>query len=330
MHRRTFIQTAGIAALGAACTDCGNRQPETATETMSYTVLGKTGIQVSRLSFGSHLSEASMADPVGRDRQIQFGIERGITLFDIYNHTYGQFEPMAKSLAGHPDVHISLYMEFTENIEEEVDKVLRLFNREAIDFFRAMYEPVKLEGLMKVRDKGKVRAVGIANHFEEDFVKAINQYGDDLDYIIFPYNFVHNKWLPNDKANTYDTFNALAKKHNYGLIGMKPFCNEMLVTFAKEQGYIGGPKDRGVSVPAAAIRYSLSSGAVHTALPAMNSVEEVEENLQGVYRPELSDFERSVLEEIDQLATAHQWAYLNRKPQYRWLADWARPGVFDT
>ncbi|MFC1573564.1 hypothetical protein ACFL30_00105 [Candidatus Latescibacterota bacterium] len=334
MKRREFITTAALsaAALSAGCSKGSNEQTaqnsESTNETMTFSTLGKTGIKVSRLSFGSHLSDDNKANPKGRDRQIQYGIERGINLFDIYEHTYNQFEPMSKSLAGHPEALISLYLD-SPDVEKRVDEVLGIFNRDHIDLFRAMYEPDKLEGLFRLREKGKVRAVGIAHHWEEEFVRAIKQYGDDLDYFMFPYNFVHNKATPNDKQNSYATFLSRAREHNYGLIGMKPFANEMLLDFAKDQGYIGGPKDRGVSVPTAAIRYALSTGAIHTSLPAMNSEKEISENLQGIYRPGLDSLEREVLKEIDVLAMEHKWSYLNRKPHYRWLAQWVRPGVFD-
>ena len=326
MKRREFVKTASLSAV-AATAGCSTTGEKNAGDTMTYSILGKTGMNISRLSFGSHLTRENIADQEGRDRQIQFGIENGINLFDIYEHTYNRFGPMSKSLANHPDMLISLYMGSNE-VEKYLDDALQLFGRESIDLFRAMYEPAKLDELIRMREKGKIRAVGIAHHWEEEFVRAINQYGDDLDYLMFPYNFVHNKATPNDKQNSYASFLRLAKEHDYGLIGMKPFCNEMLLDFAKEQGYIGGPKDRGVSVPAAAIRYALSTGAIHTSLPAMNSIEEISENLQGIYNPALTGIEKEVLEEIDTLAMGHKWAYLDKKPQYGWLANWIRPGVF--
>lgn len=334
MKRRKFVKAASMMAVAAVsnCTKGGDgnsaRTPEKTSETMTYNILGKTGMKVSRLSFGSHLNKENMANLEGRNRQIQLGIELGINLFDIYEHTFYQFEPMSKSLAGHPETLISLYMD-SDEVEKRVDEVLRLFNREAIDLYRAMYEPSKLDELIRIREKGKVRAVGIAHHWEEEFVRSIKQYSDDLDYFMFPYNFVHNKATPNDKQNSYAAFLRLAKKHNYGLIGMKPFSNEMLINFAREHGYVGGPKDRGVSVPAAAIRYALLTGAIHTSLPAMNSEPEILENLQAIYQPNLTDPEREVLDEIDLLAMENKWAYLNQKPEYRWLLHWVRPGVFE-
>jgi len=332
MKRRDFMRAAAVGTTAAAASGAfAEKTIEPSPSKMKYTVLGKTGLKVSRLAFGSHLSKSNQADPAGRDKQIQHGIEMGINFFDIYDHTFGQFPPMSKSLKNHPDVLISLYMDAkAEGVEKRVDEVLALFGRDHIDCWRTMTEGEeykKLDEMIRMKAKGKIRAVGISHHWEEAIVQAIKKYGADLDYIMFPYNFVHNRATPNDKQNSYAGFLRLAKQYNYGLIGMKPFCNEMLVDFAKENGYIGGPKDRGVSIPAASIRYSLASGAVHCALPAMNSIREIDENLQGVYQPKLSKLDREVLEEIDMLAMEKKWAYLEKKPEYAWLAEWVGRGV---
>jgi len=334
MKRRNFVKTAalGTAAASLSCAGVtGKKVIAPSPEWMTYSILGKTGLKVSRLAFGSHLNKRNMANPEERDRQIQFGVEMGINFFDIYDHTYGQFGPMSKSLKNHPNTLISLYMDAkAEEVEKRIDEILRLFGRERIDCIRTMTEGEeyrKLDELLRMKAKGKIRAAGIAHHWEEAFVQAIRKYGGDLDYLMFPYNFVHNRATPNDKQNSYAGFLRLAKQHNYGLIGMKPFCNQMLVDFAKENGYIGGPKDRGISVPASAIRYTLSTGVIHCSLPAMNSIAEITENLQGVYRLKLTEEERSVLDEIDLLAMEKKWAYLDKKPQYAWLASWAQRGV---
>jgi aryl-alcohol dehydrogenase-like predicted oxidoreductase len=330
MKRRDFVKSVALsaAATAAGCSSAMKKGGISPTpDRMKYTILGKTGIKVSRLGFGSHLSKENMADPVGRDKQIQYGIEMGINFFDIYDHTYFQFHPMSKSLAGHPNTVLSLYMD-ADTVEKRVDEVLKQFGRERIDLYRVTSQEFsKLDQLLEVKKKGKIRGVGIVDHNEENIVQVVQKYGDALDYMIFPYNFVHNKATPNDKQNSYAAFLRLAKKYDYGLIGMKPFSNEMLIDFAKENGYIGGTKDRGVSVPAAAIRYALSKGAIHVSLPAMNSVREVEENLQGIYRPELTALELEVLDEIDTLALEKKWAYLDKKPEYAWLVNWAQRGV---
>ena len=330
MKRRDFVKSAALSAAAAAagCSSAGKSGIiSPSTNRMKYSILGKTGIKVSRLGYGSHLSKSNLDDPVGRDRQIKYAVEMGINFFDIYDHGYKQFEPMSKSLAGHPETVLSLYMD-SDVVEKRVDEVLKQFGRERIDLYRAIsLEIPKIDQLLAMKDKGKIRGVGIVDHNEENIVQTIQKYGEDLDYVIFPYNFVHNKATPNDKQNSWSAFLRLAKKYNYGLVGMKPFCNEMLLNFAKENGYMGGPKDRGVSIPVAAIRYALSTGAIHVSLPAMNNIGEIEENLQGVYHPKLSALEREILDEIDLLALQKKWAYLNRKPEYAWLVNWAQRGV---
>ena len=323
MKRRYFIKTAamGAAFAGVGCDDKLTHSSDPSPDTMTYTTFGKTGIKVSRLSFGSHLSADNRAYPAGRNQQIQFGCDMGINLFDIYDHTYFQFEPMSKSLKNRPDALISIY-----DTGADIDGILKLFNRERIDFVRAFFTPEQLDKLMEYREKGKIRAVGVVAHKVNDMLKAIEKYGDDLDYFMFPYNFVHNRATPPEQTNDYGKFMQLSKEHNYGLIGMKPFCNEMLLDFVKEQGFVGGPKDRGVNVPSAAIRYALSTGAIHTSLPAMNSIREVSENLQAIYRPKLLPIEIEILADVDRAAFEKKWSYLNKKPGYRWLADWAQPG----
>jgi len=324
MKRRNFIKTAALGAAfsGVRCTsDKLSHWIEPSPDRMKYTPLGKTGIKVSRLSFGSHLSADNVAQPAERDKHIQFGCDMGINLYDIYNHTYFQFEPMSKSLKNQPDALISIY-----DTGADIDGILKLFNRERIDFIRAGFDPEKLDKLMGYREKGKIRAVGVVSHQVNQMIESIEKYGDDLDYFMIPYNFVHNRATPPEQTNDYGEFVKLAKKHNYGLIGMKPFCNEMLLDFVKEQGFIGGEKDRGVNVPSAAIRYALSTGAIHTSLPAMNSIREISENLQAIYRPKLLPIEREILAEVDKVAFEKKWSYLNKKPGYKWLADWAQLG----
>ena len=331
MKRRNFVKTTalGAAAAGLGCTTgLRKRRIKPTPGKMIYSVFGKTGLKVSRLSYGSHLTKENMENPAGRDRQIQFACDMGINLFDVYESMYKQYVPMGKSLKNRLNTYISLYCSV-----EDIDWVLETLGRDHIDLYRTMgneNEIPKLEKLMEYREQGKIRFVGIAEHKVELIVSLAKKYGDDLDFFMFPYNFVHNRATPKQQTNDYTEFMKLAKKHDYGLIGMKPFCNEMLLDFAREYGYVGGPKDRGVNVPAAMLRYNLASGAIHTSMPAMNSVKEVEENLQAIYRPEITDHEIVILKEIDKLAAENKWSYLDKKPGYRWLANWAEPGIYIT
>ena len=163
---------------------------------MIYRTLGRTGIKVSLLGFGSHLSKENKANPGERDRQIQEGLDRGITFFDVYEHGYEQFEPMARSLASRKnEVVISLvtiasrdYNHYRfKNIYDEVEGALRIFKRDYIDCYRVVNKVDKdTDILFKFKEQGKIRAVGIVAHYEEDALKALEE--RDFDFIMLPYN----------------------------------------------------------------------------------------------------------------------------------------------
>ena len=127
---------------------------------MVYRELGKTGIKVSQLGFGSHLSKENLKDEKRRDRQIQEGLENGINLFDIYDHSiFHQFRPMAKSLAGKRQDAVLSLVSVTDDTRAEVEGVLCLGTAG--------------EGLGALRDLG--RAVPDAFQVVVDFQDGDNE-----------------------------------------------------------------------------------------------------------------------------------------------------------
>ncbi|MEW6756366.1 MAG: hypothetical protein AB1505_36150, partial [Candidatus Latescibacterota bacterium] len=141
---------------------------------MGYRTLGATGIRVSEVAFGSHLKRCNVEDPVRRREQIRVGIEHGINLFDIYEHSYQQFAPMSETLAPVRDeVVISLVTVWraADEVLDEVEYALRVFRRERIDLFRVVLGDnwddgeQRLEALARARQQGKVHAIGAVMHY---------------------------------------------------------------------------------------------------------------------------------------------------------------------
>ena len=86
LTRREFIPRVTVAALGAGIL----LNPDSSSgsvDNMKYRKLGKTGVSISEIGFGSHLTRHNMGDPRVRTAQIRKGLELGINLFDIYEHT---------------------------------------------------------------------------------------------------------------------------------------------------------------------------------------------------------------------------------------------------
>ena len=113
--------------------------------------LGKTGILVSQLGFGSHMKKELVGEPEYRDRMIKLGFEAGINFFDVYDHKiintvmgrrvevdHKQFKPMGKSIRGfRKEAVVSLVtVRPTDQMQDEIDGALRAFQTDYIDLYR--------------------------------------------------------------------------------------------------------------------------------------------------------------------------------------------------
>ena len=113
--RRGFIKTAAAGlsagAVGIPALLANSVKPVFAApqKDLPKRELGKTGIKLTVISMGSHVNPDNMRNPEARIAQLKDAQARGINLFDVYEHTYKQFDNTSKALDGvRKDVHISL------------------------------------------------------------------------------------------------------------------------------------------------------------------------------------------------------------------------------
>ena len=273
---------------------------------MRYRELGRTGIRVSEISFGSHLKRCNIEDLERRRRQIEVGIEKGINLFDIYEHSYEQFVPMSKALEYAKDeVIISLVTVWREadEVMDEVEYALKVFRRDAIDLFRVVLSKKdrddieqRLQTLVIAKEQGKIRAIGGVVHYPEDFLEALDRYSDVLEYMMAPASFYAPLLIREDG----DLVPAI-KKHRIGIVAIKA-----MGAADQKGGYIfkltpGGRgfealKKKGLNTGKLAIKYLLQSDVVSSVMPAMNSVEEILENVQASGDGPLTEEEEAFLQ----------------------------------
>jgi len=197
---------------------------------MVYRRLGQTDMDVSLLSFGSHTDpadrlragpEKTVLTPEGqvrRDRIIAHAFDLGVNLLDVYA-SEGQWEPAARLVRGRRDkVLISLAHEITP---KDIEQAARFFGY--VDLYRFCaqeIDPPTLENwdlLRKAKEAGKIRAIGISVHTERTMTMALDEL-EGLDYIIFPYNFIHAR-------ADYSQFLPQAIRKGVGLIAMKPLAS---------------------------------------------------------------------------------------------------------
>jgi aryl-alcohol dehydrogenase-like predicted oxidoreductase len=296
---------------------------------MRYRRLGKSEIPVSEVSFGSHLKRHNVEDPEGRRRQIEAGIEKGINLFDIYEHSYKQFDPMSRALEYVRDeVVLSLVTVWraADEVMDEVEYALKVFKRGTIDLYRLVFHgdwddsARRLEALVKAKEQGKIRAIGGVVHYPEHLLEGLRRYGDVLGYVMVPASFCAPLLIQEDR----ELVPAL-RAHDVGVIAIKA-----MAAADSEGGYIfkllpdgeafDALRRKGLTLGTLAIKYLLQSDVVTTVTPAMNSVEEVLENVRASGDGPLTEDEERFLqiyrEEADRV-----FPEMLRKENY-WVTPW--------
>lgn len=331
MKRRSFLTGISIGAAMTSLNSCAKRGtvvPAAAEGEIPKVTFGKTGMQVSRFGFGSHLKKELVANPKLRDRMIKTAYERGVNVFDVYDHMdCNQFHPMSESIRDfRKNILLSLVpVKKTTEVQAEIDESLSIFKTDYIDLYRLhILDDERMEIIQKNKKAGKIRAVGVVDHSVDNLNEYLNRYGDSIDFVMVIYNFHHNKAIlfkehqSNSFENNYASFMPRVKRMNLGVIGMKPMGSDAMVELAVKQGYF---KRKDVSVAQAMLKYVYESKDIHTTIPAMNNMNELTVNMAAIYNPALSSAERKVLDDLSKLASSTQSAYL--PPHYKFLEKWA-------
>jgi len=349
MRRRDFIATGATGALGMGLTGCSAFRPkrvEIKQELSSYdfdkkvskpqgtmpmSEIGTTGIKVSKFGFGSHMRRDIIKFEKEREWMVREAYDLGVNFFDVYDYEQRcfQYEPMGRYLAPMiNDVVISISIAPWEgrSLEQELERDLRLFGRDYIDMVRIHSTSSESgnwhqwEKLFKFKEQGKIRAVGIPIHKQLDMKQPLEEL--PLDYVIFPFNFYHNwSWLhKNQVLDTYDSIIPKLRKKGIGVISMKPFAGDYLITpFRKLGATYDASGD--VNVAKASLRYVINSDLnVDSVLGGMYYPYHVYENIEAFFNPKMTSEERKVLKKIRQTAKVVARSLLPK--HYQFLEDW--------
>lgn len=348
MKRRNFIRTGALGALGTGISGCsivgprsikvspagvpfsfGDNYSKPKGGSMPMSVLGKTGIKISHMGFGSHMSRAILPYERERERMMHDAYELGINVFDVYDAEgkIYQYEPTGRHLAPMiNDVLISITMttDKSRTVEEELEHDLRLFGRDHIDLVRshpwALAEDWgKWETILRLKEQGKIRACGIAIHHLKDLRTMLDS-GYPFDYVIFPYNFYHNiAWDGHFPDEGYDTIPGILREKGVGVISMKPFAGDFLVTPLKQ---VAATFDKDINFVQAALRYVINSGIeADCTYAGMFYPSHVYENVDAFFNPAMSDDERRLLKKVIGIARYKSQAWL--PDHYKFLDEWA-------
>lgn len=276
---------------------------------VKYRRLGKTNLMVSEVGLGGHFRSS----PEKRIEVTKNALDLGINFFD--STTVNESEAMGMSLktlrarekciisVGENALGVDIVSADEKRIRENIETHLKALQTDRIDVLRVLdchfedyqdkvgmdkkEEMAKIaEILGRLKKQGKIRFTCFTTHRQDDFMPYVYDadIGNLFDAMMIRYNFLDTK--PEEKIIPY------AKKHDMGIITLKPFLNGALLNkisekSAKDLGVearkssdpiFNSLRDREKGLAYALLKFILSNKDISVAIPAAQSPREVVEN----------------------------------------------------
>lgn len=249
---------------------------------MEYTVLGKTGLKVSRMGLGG--IPVQRIDREGTKKLLQAMAAAGINYIDSARAYSVSEEYLGCGLEGIRDKFVLATKSGAkdkETMARDVDISLKNFRTDYIDLYQLHNPDAQgleqilapggaLEALQEAKAAGKIGHIGITLHSLELFQKALDM--DWVETIMFPYNFVETQ---------AEAEIAACREKNIGFIAMKPLAG-------------GAIEDARL-----AMRFVGKNPAVTIVIPGMAELSELQENLAAAEdKSSWTEAEEAKVEEI--------------------------------
>lgn len=267
---------------------------------MQYRTLGRSGLIVSRLCFGSLTIgplQANLSLEAGAG-VIRRALELGINFIDTAQ-SYLTYPYIARALEGWPQEVIIASKSYAYNAKDmaaALEEARKALNRDVIDIFllHEQESPLTIIGhrealdyLVEAKARGRVRAVGLSSHA----VAAVRAAAlmPEID-VIHP--LLNMRGLGILDGSAEDMLEAIeaAYEQGKGIYAMKPLGGGHLKDRARE-----------------ALQYVLDRQAIHAVAVGMQSAEEVEVNVAWA---------------TGRKPAARSMAALNRKPRRLLVEEW--------
>lgn len=195
---------------------------------MRKVVLGKTGLQVSRLGFGGiPIQRVSEADAV---KAIHAAFDAGVNFIDTAA-AYGDSQAkIGAAIAGRDRSSLVIASKSGSNTRDgilnDIQRGLDALGSEYIDLYQLhgishekRWEQVRseggaLQGLFEARERGLIRHIGFSSHSLDFALKLVEE--DVFETVQFPFNLVTRE--------PADSLIPRCRERGLGFIVMKPLC----------------------------------------------------------------------------------------------------------
>lgn len=285
LNRRSFLGTGAAAGLGATV---GNAAAEGTPSIRRHVTLGKTGLNVSEIGFGSASSQDA--------ELVRHALNRGVTFFDTaesYRFGWSE-EAMGEGLKGVRDQVIlssktkagaaDSESEMMEALEGSLRRLqtdyLDIYFNHAVNSVDRMQNEAWARFTERAQEQGKIRFRGMSGHgsrLAQCLDYAIDH--DLVDVVLCAYSFGEDPDLYSKLRHTFH-FVAIqsdlppvldkARAKNIGVIAMKTLMGARLNDMRPFE-------NEGRTYAQAALRWVLSSPRVDAALISMTSLDTIDE-----------------------------------------------------
>ena len=255
---------------------------------MQYTVLGKTGLRISRMGFGG--IPIQRIDAEGTKKLIRYLRDNGINYIDTARGYTVSEEYLGYALQGIRQDFVlatKTYARTKEAMSAEIDRSLKNLRTDYIDLYQVHNPSAQeldtvlapggaLEALTEAKAAGKIGHIGITLHPVDLFRRAVDL--DWVETIMFPYSIV--------ETQAQELIDVCARR-NIGFVDMKPLA--------------GGAIDDADL----ALRFVAQNKSVSVVIPGMATIEEAKQNLAAMDNTQpLTDQELLKIQKIrDDLGT---------------------------
>jgi uncharacterized protein len=299
----------GSTALAAPAAGTGSPQIR------RHVTLGRTGLEVSEIGFGS----ASSHDP----DLVRHALDRGVTFFDTAeSYRFGWSEEAigdglrgvrdrvvlsSKTKAGAGDTQAEMMEALEGSLRRLRTDYLDIYFNHAVNDVARMQNPEWREFTERAKEQGKIRFRGMSghgSHLVQCLDHAIEQ--DLVDVVLVAYSFGQDPDFYDRLRHTFH-FVALqpelprvldkARAKDVGVIAMKTLMGARLNDMRpyEQQGY---------TFAQAAFRWVLSSPRVDALLISMTSTEQIDEYVAASAAPEVRGEHRQLLDRYAYLQNA--------------------------
>ena len=232
---------------------------------MEYTVLGKTGLKISRMGFGGIPIQRVDRETARTltHRLLEAGVNyidtaRGYTVSEEYlgfglEGIRGRFILATKSMARTRDEMAADIDRSLKNLRTDYIDLYQVHNPTMEQLAQVIAPGGALEALLEAKSAGKIRHIGLTAHAMQVFESALDM--DWVETFMFPYNIVENQGE--------DLIRRCAGK-NIGFIAMKPLAG-------------GAIEDASL-----ALRYIRANPSVSVVIPGMAEEGELAQNLAAM------------------------------------------------